>query len=513
LAAQKVPGAAVRVDEQGFATALVLDSLPLVSDHELMDGISKAIVSDVSILAFDAARESLKRTTTSIRTRDGGRALNVSFGTDTVLFKAIAGGQTYLGRLSTPLGVIFVKSIPILDRTGAALGLLGAVAKADALEATKHETLRSFAIVAIPMVIVILLCSLLVGRVYGAVIADIAQAMANMAQGSLAQTFKSSARKDELGSISRSLEALQSDLRSGREKQEEIDRATALKLEDKRRIDASIAEFQEAVGAVLGAVGAHAEQGRAAARALSQAAGMADAQAEQVAVASYQISASSSEVASAIEEMAASVSEVARNTEASFAKVDAMARAAARTEETIRKLSAAATQVGQVTGLIREVAEKTNLLSLNATIEAARAGEAGRGFAVVATEVKGLAHQTSQSTDEIGALVKAMQDETTKAVRSIEEMARLTIDAQSATSAISTAIQQQQVVSSEIARSIAETSRGSAELAGNIDGVSQVIRETAASADQALSTSNDLAANATSLRSAVDAFLIKVKAA
>lgn len=236
-------------------------------------------------------------------------------------------------------------------------------------------------------------------------------------------------------------------------------------------------------------------------------------QAGQVAAASHQISASSHEVAAAIEEMAASVSEIARNTEASFAKVNAMAKAATRTEETMRQLSAAAVQVGQVTGLIREVADKTNLLSLNATIEAARAGEAGRRFAVVATEVKGLASQTSQSTDEIGKLVQAMQDELAEAVRSIEEMARLTLDAQSATSAISTAIQQQQAVSSEIARSVAETSRGSAELASSIDGVSKVIRETAVSADQALSTSDDLAANAVRLRSAVDTFLTKVNAA
>jgi methyl-accepting chemotaxis protein len=304
---------------------------------------------------------------------------------------------------------------------------------------------------------------------------------------------------DEVGDIGRALNALEH----------------ALAAADAQRhagLSASIVEFRDSVEVVLAAVSAHAEQGRAAARTLSQAAGMADAQASQVAAASHQISGNANEVASAIEELAMSVSEVARNTESTFAKVDAMATAASRTEETFRKLSEAAGQVGQVTGLIREVADKTNLLSLNATIEAARAGEAGRGFAVVATEVKGLANQTAQSTDEIGALVQAMQDETAEAVRSIEEMARLTLEAQSATSAISASIQQQQAVSSEIARSVAETSRGSSDLAQNIDGVSQVIRETAASADQALTTSDDLAANAIRLRNAVDDFLSKVKA-
>jgi methyl-accepting chemotaxis protein len=513
LISQRVPGSAVRFDALGFAAALIVDELPGDQDHVLIDEIAKAIVSDVSILGFDAARTNLKRTTTSIRTKDGGRALNVSFNTDSQLFKAIAAGETYLGRLETPLGVIFVRSIPVIDKSGKSIGLLGAVVRADTLEAAKNETLRDFSMIASPMIIFILIVSIVVGRRFVGVIAELATTMKNMAAGALDHAFRHSRRRDELGSISRSLESFQADLRSNRERQEDIDRITVLKLTDKKRIDTLIEDFRETIVGVLSTVGAHAERGTEAARTLSKAASLADSQAGHVAAASHQISAASHQIASAIEEMAASVAEVSRQTDASFVKVDAMAQAAARTEETIRRLSAAASQVGQVTGLIRQVAEKTNLLALNATIEAARAGDAGRGFAVVATEVKGLASQTSHSTDEIGKLVQAMQDETADAVRSIEEMAKLTVEAQSATSAISTAIQQQQAVSSEIARSITETSRGSSDLAQNLDGVFQIIKETAASADSALSTSDDLAAKALQLRSTVDDFLADVKAA
>jgi methyl-accepting chemotaxis protein len=66
-----------------------------------------------------------------------------------------------------------------------------------------------------------------------------------------------------------------------------------------------------------------------------------------------------------------------------------------RTNKAVEGLAAAADKIGEVIGLINNIASQTNLLALNATIEAARAGEAGKGFAVVASEVKSLASQTA----------------------------------------------------------------------------------------------------------------------
>jgi methyl-accepting chemotaxis protein len=71
-------------------------------------------------------------------------------------------------------------------------------------------------------------------------------------------------------------------------------------------------------------------------------------------------------------------------------------------------------EISKVTETITEISEQTNLLALNATIEAARAGEAGKGFAVVANEIKELAKQTSDATQEIKRKIESVQASTTQ---------------------------------------------------------------------------------------------------
>ncbi len=86
----------------------------------------------------------------------------------------------------------------------------------------------------------------------------------------------------------------------------------------------------------------------------------------------------------------------------------------------VEKLGERSKEIGRIVDVITNIADQTNLLALNAAIEAARAGEAGRGFAVVAEEVRKLAENSAQAAKQIGGLIRTIQDETSKAVVSVQ---------------------------------------------------------------------------------------------
>jgi methyl-accepting chemotaxis protein len=88
--------------------------------------------------------------------------------------------------------------------------------------------------------------------------------------------------------------------------------------------------------------------------------------------------------------------------------------------EDMGELGKKAENIGQVLGVIADIADQTNLLALNAAIEAARAGDAGRGFAVVADEVRKLAEKTMGATKEIEAAIKGMQDSAKNSMHSTD---------------------------------------------------------------------------------------------
>jgi aerotaxis receptor len=106
----------------------------------------------------------------------------------------------------------------------------------------------------------------------------------------------------------------------------------------------------------------------------------------------------------------------ARITSDATTTIRTLAETVQRSAEHVESLGERSEEISRIAGVIKEIADQTNLLALNAAIEAARAGEQGRGFAVVADEVRKLAERTSKATQEISAMILSIQQETGTAV-------------------------------------------------------------------------------------------------
>ena len=240
------------------------------------------------------------------------------------------------------------------------------------------------------------------------------------------------------------------------------------------------------------------------------------------------------QVASAMHEMSATVHEVARNAEQAaeaateadnearagdrvvaevVAQIELLAAEVMRSTEAMEVLQSESDKIGSVMGVIRAVAEQTNLLALNAAIEAARAGEAGRGFAVVADEVRSLAQRTQNSTSEIEELVAGLQNGT-KQVAAFMSSSReltdssveLTRKAGGALANITGTVSTIQSMNQQIAAAAEEQSAVAEEISRSVLNVRDASEQTASASNETAASSAELARLGGQLQALVSRF-------
>ncbi|HWJ66811.1 MAG TPA: methyl-accepting chemotaxis protein [Nocardioides sp.] len=189
-------------------------------------------------------------------------------------------------------------------------------------------------------------------------------------------------------------------------------------------------------------------------------------------------------------------------------------RAVAQADEvrtTVQSLASASQEIGDVVGLISQVARQTRLLALNATIEAARAGESGKGFAVVASEVKTLATETADATSQIEQQVAAIQAATAAAVTAIGTIGEAVRGMGDNVGAIAGAVVEQRQAAAELSRTTTEAAGAVAGVRDDINAIGESTIATSTGASEMTSASLELSRLSADLRMHVAGFLEQIR--
>ncbi|MDH2348735.1 methyl-accepting chemotaxis protein [Bradyrhizobium sp. SSUT18] len=353
--------------------------------------------------------------------------------------------------------------------------------------------------------------AILVARSITGPIVELVADSARLSSGDTSVEFRTAQRGDEIGIVSQAVAKFRDNVIAQQQAAANLAREAEAREAANRNVEHAVEEFRVTSHDLLALVGENAGTMRITAQGLSGIANEATSQAASAANASEQTAANVQTVAAAAEELASSIVEIGRQIELSNATVRLAGDVTARSEVEIEGLAQAGQRISSVVDLIEAIAAQTNLLALNATIEAARAGEAGRGFSVVASEVKALADQTRNATQEISQHIAAIQNSTGSAVASVKEVATAMRRIDEVTAAIASAVEQQGAATREISQNVQMAASGTQTLATSIVTVSGAISETNRSADNVMGAANQVSGAAERLAAEVQAFFVKLR--
>jgi len=402
------------------------------------------------------------------------------------------------------------KKIKEIDETGNALIAYNQKRVGIRYSTAKTDMTLSRMIFSIISIVSILLCIIIGTIVTRSIIKPLFLGVSfadSLAKGDLTQNLAID-QKDEVGQLANSLNKMGVNLKE--------------KIKEIALSSTTLSSSSEELSAVSTQLAANAEEMTSQSNTVASATEQATANVNNISTSAEEMSSGVNTVATAIEEMSSSLNEVAKNCQKESQIATNANNKAKSTRDEMERLGISSKEIGKVIEVINDIADQTNLLALNATIEAASAGDAGKGFAVVANEVKELAKQTAQATDQISRQIEEMQNNTVSAVKAIEEITTIIEEINEISHTIVSAVEEQSATineiaknvggasqaAGEIARNVGESAKGLSEVSSNIQGVSKAAGDTALGVQNIKQSSQELAKLAIGLQKIVGQFKV-----
>ena len=344
-------------------------------------------------------------------------------------------------------------------------------------------------------------------------IADLTEAMNSLAAGNLSVEAPHADAGGEIGSLS----AAMGRFRINAIERVKLEESAALSASEREvratKLAALTEEFSAMMSESLSTLASASQELEASACQLGAMASQTRPLTHVATSAAQEASHSVSSIAAATTELTASVEQIAGRMAQSASLAEDAVQLGRETDVSVKGLAEAVAEIGEVVALIEGVATQTNLLALNATIEAARAGEAGKGFAVVAGEVKSLAAQTGNATQDIVSRISRIQQASDHFASSVLHVITMIEEMQNLSRAAADSVREQSGATEQIAHSASLASNGTDAAHTSVGELDAAASDAAGASEAVTRAAEDVARQAARLRESADLFFSDIKAA